>query len=116
MKASIRIKNLKKEFQKRFGKGKEIRIFSAPGRVNLIGEHTDYNGGFVLPIAIDRNILVAVRANGKNILRMQSLNFHKGGDWVNYPKGVAYVLKRRGYKLKGMDLLFEGNIPIRSGL
>lgn len=124
-----RIENLKKEFLKRFGKDREIRIFSAPGRVNLIGEHTDYNGGFVLPIAIDKNILIAAGPNGENILRLHSLNFDKtvtchlnkiGYDskdgWANYPKGVAKILQEQGYKLKGMDLLFEGNIPIDSGL
>ncbi|MDD5688305.1 MAG: galactokinase [Elusimicrobia bacterium] len=124
-----RIANLKKEFQKRFGKSGDIRIFSAPGRVNLIGEHTDYNGGYVLPIAIDRNVLVTATTNGENILRLQSLNFEKSSTcsldkvtynqkdgWANYPKGVVKILQEQGHKPKGINFLFEGNIPIGSGL
>lgn len=124
-----RIRNLKKEFSKRFGEKRKIRIFQAPGRVNLIGEHTDYNGGFVLPVAIDRSIFVAAVPNEEKILRLHSLNFgntvvceldriqyDSGDGWANYPKGVAKTLQDNGYNLKGMDLLFEGNIPIGSGL
>jgi galactokinase len=124
-----RIANLKNEFQERFGKTGDMRIFSAPGRVNLIGEHTDYNGGYVLPIAIDRNVLVAVKSNGENILRLQSLNFENSATcpldkveynqkdgWANYPKGVVKILQEKGHKPKGINFLFEGNIPIGSGL
>ncbi len=125
-----RLKVLKNEFYKHFGDdGQKIRIFLAPGRVNLIGEHTDYNGGFVLPVAIDRNIIVAASPNRENVLRLQSLNFdntaiynlneikYEAKDrWANYPKGVAKLLQEKGYRIQGMDLLFEGNIPIGSGL
>ncbi len=123
------IKKLKGEFEKRFGAGEKIHLFSAPGRVNLIGEHTDYNGGFVLPVNIDRRILLCARRREDRILNLHSLNFpqkiscsldnlkyRKEDSWANYPKGVAKILQDEDYLLKGMDLLYEGNIPIASGL
>src|SRR3989339_748283 len=123
-----RIKNLKKNFKDIYKKNCSY-VFEAPGRVNLIGEHTDYNGGFVLPIAIDRSILIAAKPNNENILRLHSLDFNntitcnldkikydsKNG-WANYPLGVAKILQDKGYILKGADLMFEGTIPRGSGL
>lgn len=124
-----RIKKLKDEFEKRFGAGGKMRIFSAPGRVNLIGEHTDYNGGFVLPVNIDRNILLCARKREDRTLNLHSLNYphkvncsldnlkhRKEDDWANYPKGMAKILQDESHLLRGMDFLYEGNIPIASGL
>jgi len=124
-----RIENLKEDFEKRFGPGGNIRIFSAPGRVNLIGEHTDYNGGFVLPVDIDRNILLCVREREDRTLNLHSLNYarrvscslgrleyRKEDDWANYPKGVAGILQDEGYSFKGGDFLYQGDVPVASGL
>jgi len=124
-----RIENIRKEFFSKFGGQKSLRFFKAPGRVNLIGEHTDYNGGFVLPAGINRSVIVCAGLNNKNSLRLYSLNFdikvecplnrieYRTEDgWANYPKGVAKMLLEQGYKLKGMDIIFEGDIPIGSGL
>lgn len=124
-----RIENLKKEFKKRFSSNDKIRIFSAPGRVNIIGEHTDYNGGLVLPVAIDRNILAAGRESADRMLNLASINFpkevscsldnikyKKEDDWANYPKGVAWAIENEGIKLRGADIIFHGNIPLESGL
>ncbi|MCK4528088.1 galactokinase [candidate division WOR-3 bacterium] len=124
-----RVENLKEEFRKRFGDKNQIRIFNAPGRINLIGEHTDYNGGLVLPAAIDKSILAIGRAREDRILNLKSMNFEKEisisldeikyrkeDGWTNYPKGVAWVLEREGLQLKGADVIFEGNIPVESGL
>lgn len=122
-----RIERLKQEFKRNFGKKGSIRIFSAPGRVNLIGEHTDYNGGFVLPVNIDRDIIAVARLREGRQVNMRSKNFDKlitfnldkigkSDNWGDYPKAVAYILKQEGYKLKGADILFEGNIPVGAGL
>jgi len=124
-----RIEKLRKEFFARFNDVNNLYFFQAPGRINLIGEHTDYNGGFVLPVCIDRSIIVGARPNNKKCLRLQSLNFknyiecalanikYKEKDgWANYPKGVTKVLQKYKYKVPGIDMVFEGDIPIGSGL
>lgn len=102
----------------------------APGRVNLIGEHTDYNGGFVLPIAIDRHISIAARKRDDRIVRMIALDFDGARSefsldsiqpdprsaWSNYIRGVAQSLQQRAPNLVGGDMLICGNVPIGSGL
>ncbi|OGS35173.1 MAG: galactokinase [Elusimicrobia bacterium RIFOXYC2_FULL_34_12] len=125
---NIRIKNIKNNFKKIYNRNCTL-LYQAPGRVNLIGEHTDYNGGFVLPVAIDRCIAVAAKPNNENILRLHSLDFNNtvscklnnikydiNNGWANYPLAVAKVLQEKGFKIKGADLVFEGNIPQGSGL
>ncbi len=105
------------------------RIFRAPGRVNLIGEHTDYNDGFVLPMAIDRETAVAIAVRGDRRIRVHSANFdetaefdldnqseRKQGFWLNYVEGVARLLERRDVKLKGADLLIWSDVPGGAGL
>jgi len=72
-----RIVNLREEFKKSFGDRNHIRIFNAPGRVNIIGEHTDYNGGLVLPVAINRSILAIGRVRDDRILNLRSMNYKK---------------------------------------
>jgi galactokinase len=106
-----------------------VRVFFAPGRVNLIGEHTDYNGGYVLPAALDMGTWLFVRERADKRLRIHSTTFPKivelpidnlhysdEDDYANYPKGVLYEFQRRGFDLPGLDLLFYGNMPNGAGL
>ncbi len=124
-----RVEKLKEEFKKTFGKIKDIHIFNAPGRVNIIGEHTDYNGGYVLPVAINLSLLAAAKKRNDRKVYLESLNFNKKvvasldelryeekKDWANYPLSVVWVLEKEGIKLSGADIIFEGNIPVASGL
>jgi galactokinase len=105
------------------------RLFQAPGRVNLIGEHTDYNDGFVLPMAINRQVMLAARLRADAQVRLWSVSFGQGSEftldaiapeprapWSNYVRGVAEVLQQQGYPLRGMDAAIAGNVPIGSGL
>ncbi|CAM3968820.1 galactokinase [Cohnella lubricantis] len=125
------IPDLKREFASRFGgSAQDIRVFHAPGRVNLIGEHTDYNGGAVFPAALTFGTTLLIRPREDRMLGLASTNFALGGvidadglsfreedDWMNYPKGVAWELEQRGLSLtRGYDLLFHGEIPNGSGL
>ena len=120
------------KFQELYGKGGGIRAYFAPGRVNLIGEHTDYNGGHVFPCALTLGTYGIVRGREDRKLRFYSMNFESLGiietslddlvpdeaaNWTNYPKGVMWAFEKRGYKLAhGMDILIYGNIPSGSGL
>lgn len=123
---------LLQEFNKVFGYNNGVRTYFAPGRVNLIGEHTDYNGGHVFPCALTMGTYASVKKNNKNMFRFYSLNFEDEGlinvpfknivykdedNWTNYPKGVIWALEKNGYKLdSGFDVLYYGNIPNASGL
>jgi len=103
-------------------------IVRAPGRVNLIGEHTDYNDGFVLPIAIDRAIWIALRPRDDRRVVVHSLNLNKTVEfslavlarresgWAEYIKGVAWALQEAGYKLAGWEGVLSGDVPIGAGL
>lgn len=120
------------QFQELFKGEGEIRSYFAPGRVNLIGEHTDYNGGHVFPCALTLGTYGIVRNRDDRKLRFYSANFDKLGvietsldelvpdpkaNWTNYPKGVMWAFEKRGYKLAhGLDILIYGNIPNGSGL
>ncbi|MBQ8559676.1 MAG: galactokinase [Tyzzerella sp.] len=126
------LEKLKSEFEKKFGQHDDVRSYFAPGRVNLIGEHTDYNGGHVFPCALTLGTYGVARKREDNKLRFYSLNFEKLGvmesdlndlkpckeaNWTNYPKGVMWAYEERGYKLpSGLDILIYGNIPNGSGL
>jgi galactokinase len=111
-----------------YGQGPNI-IAQAPGRVNLIGEHTDYNEGFVLPMAIDYYVGVAVSRRKDQHLRffsadfmdrkrtsLSNLRFKKEDRWANYPKGIVSVLLNRGYDIGGLSFTVMGNIPVGVGL
>ena len=120
------------KFKEIFGKEGDIRVYFAPGRVNLIGEHTDYNGGHVFPCALTIGTYGVVRKREDNKLRFYSMNFEhlgviessldqlkaeKKADWTNYPKGVIWAFDKKGMKTEhGMDLMLFGNIPNGSGL
>lgn len=123
---------LVEKFKELFGEDGEIRTYFAPGRVNMIGEHTDYNGGHVFPCALTIGTYGVVRKREDNRLRFYSMNFEELGiiesglddlkpdpaaDWTNYPKGVIWAFGEKGMKIsQGMDLLLFGNIPNGSGL
>lgn len=124
------LQTLQIEFARAFGE-LPTHTFRAPGRVNLIGEHTDYNDGFVLPIAIDREVLIAARRREDQHVRMLALDFGNAqsefqldqpierdnvNTWSNYVRGVAWALQQRGAKLCGLDLAIHGNVPVGSGL
>ena len=119
-------------FQETFGDAEGAKVYFAPGRVNLIGEHTDYNGGHVFPCALTIGTYGVARKRGDRKLRFFSMNFEDlgilessldefvpGGDkaWIAYPKGVMWAFEQKGMKMDlGMDLLLFGNIPNGSGL
>lgn len=109
--------------------GKPARVFRAPGRVNLIGEHTDYNDGFVMPAAIGFYIWVAISPRDDRKLTIQSKNFpdyleidldegnsERRDQWTDYVQGVAVMLQRTGHRLRGANVLVKGDIPIGAGL
>ena len=120
------------EFSKIFGGDGQAELFFSPGRVNLIGEHTDYNGGHVFPCALTIGTYGVVRKRADRKLRLYSMNFSGTGiwetsldeltpcpedRWTNYPKGVLWALQEKGYEVPfGFDLLVYGNIPNGSGL
>ena len=119
-------------FQELFGAEGDIRSYFSPGRVNLIGEHTDYNGGHVFPCALTIGTYGAARKREDRKIRFYSENFSKMGvfetslddlvyheeaNWTNYPKGVVWAFKEKGYETQtGFDLVMYGNIPNGSGL
>lgn len=121
-----------KKFDEVFGDASDASVFFAPGRVNLIGEHTDYNGGHVFPCALTIGTYAAARVRTDRKLRFFSMNFEKLGviessldelnpakeaGWTNYPKGVMWAFEKRGYSIpNGLDILLYGTIPNSSGL
>lgn len=123
---------LLQKFGEIFGGTDGAKLYFAPGRVNLIGEHTDYNGGHVFPCALTIGTYGVARKREDKKLRFYSMNFEKLGvlessveglkpekeaDWTNYPKGVMWAFGEKGYEVtNGMDLLLFGNIPNGSGL
>jgi galactokinase len=119
---------LTKSFEDIF-KQQPTASYFAPGRVNLIGEHIDYNGGLVMPCAITAGTWLLTAPNNENKIRFASLNFEERGEfdlkpnytktcteWYNYPLGVIHELQLLGFEVKGMDFMYFGNIPIGSGL
>lgn len=121
-----------KKFEEVFGDTEGVKVFFAPGRVNLIGEHTDYNAGHVFPCALTIGTYAVARKREDKKLRFYSMNFEQLGvmessieglkpekeaDWTNYPKGVMWAFGERGFEIPcGMDILLNGNIPNGSGL
>lgn len=123
---------LLKKFEEVFGDADGVKVYFAPGRVNLIGEHTDYNGGHVFPCALTIGTYAVARLRDDDELCLYSMNFAESGigkskladiesktagDWRNYPKGIVWAFGKRGMEVtKGMDILYFGNIPNGSGL
>ena len=121
-----------KRFEEVFGDRNGVKVFFAPGRVNLIGEHTDYNGGHVFPCALTIGTYACARVREDKKLRFYYTNFEhlgviesdledlkpeKEAGWTNYPKGVMWAFGERGFQIpSGMDILLSGNIPNGSGL
>ncbi|MGN1165440.1 MAG: galactokinase [Lachnospiraceae bacterium] len=126
------VEKLVQKFYETFGEGGEVHTYFAPGRVNLIGEHTDYSGGHVFPCALTLGTYGVVRNREDRKVRFYSINIPAVGiaeasldelvptekaSWTNYPKGVMWAFEKRGYKLThGMDILIYGDIPNGSGL
>ena len=121
------IKEVKKSFKERF-KTKPLMVFS-PGRINLIGEHTDYNEGFVFPAAINKGIALAIQKSKKDVSTVYALNKKEtyqfgidtvapleNGGWRNYILGVVAEIKKRGISLGNFELVFAGNIPGGAGM
>jgi len=122
----MEMKTLEQSFLTYFNAKPEF-IVRAPGRVNLIGEHTDYNDGFVLPMAIDHAVWIALTPRADSTVRVRSLDLEvdsafdlhsltKGDGWIEYVKGVAYELQNSGYKLRGFDAVMTGDVPRGAGL
>ncbi len=124
------IEELKQQFIDIYGGSKDdLRVFMAPGRVNLIGEHTDYNGGYVFPAALTMNTTVVARKRDDNLIHLcatdlpdrveadiTKLDSYKHLKWGNYQIGVAYELEKLGYEIVGCDMLSHGTIPYGGGL
>jgi len=123
-----RLVGIADKFEEVYG-SRECRLFRAPGRVNLIGEHTDYNDGYVFPMAIDMDVTMAARRRSDRLVRLHSMNFDEQAQfsldaidkdeehpWSNYVRGVALYVGERFPSLYGTDVVIKGNVPIGSGL
>lgn len=117
--------NIRQQFEGRFSK--EPLIISAPGRVNLIGEHTDYNEGYVLPGAIDKRIWVAIAKNGTDSVNVFAQDFNESYSfplsdvkatkgWTTYILGMTYHIQQKGKQLEGVDVWIDGNVPVGGGM
>lgn len=119
-------KIIKEKFVSIFGEG--ARVYASPGRINLIGEHTDYNGGFVFPGAIDKGICCAIRENGIDKVNAFSIDYNESVEfsiseenlpqqsWARYIYGVVKEIQKRGGKLQGFDTVFAGDVPLGAGM
>ncbi|MCC5930188.1 MAG: galactokinase [Cyclobacteriaceae bacterium] len=119
-------KNIKQKFKSLYGG--EPTLFRSPGRINLLGEHTDYNEGYVLPAAIDKEIICAIAPNGMPVIRLHALDLGNSFEievdkikptdsgWANYILGVAAQYRKMGVTIQGFDAVFGGDIPLGAGL
>lgn len=123
----MEIEYVRSRFVKHFD-GKTGNVYASPGRINLIGEHTDYNGGFVFPGAIDKGIMCEIRPNGTNKVMAYSIDLkdrvefdiddEKGpkASWARYLYGIVQEMKKRGVDVKGFNTAFAGDVPLGAGL
>ena len=120
---------IRKRFEEIFGEGGNIRFFTSPGRVNMIGEHTDYNGGVVFPAALTMRTVIAFRERNDDIIKMAATDLdvlveadigkladYKDIKWGNYQLGIADEMKKAGYYIGGCDMLFDDTTPHGGGL
>jgi len=127
--AELKAGRLLEEFRARFPHSQPAAVAWGPGRVNLLGEHTDYNDGFVFPMAIDAGIQIAGALNGTSQVNLYSLDYaaeesflleeiapSEKNPWANYLKGVFWQFQKLGYKPQGADLVIQGNVPQGAGL
>ncbi len=117
---------IENKFQSLFGN--EYRVYTSPGRVNLIGEHTDYNGGFVFPGAIDKGIYAAIQPNETDKIKAYSIDYQNyiefglneedrpEESWARYIFGVCREIQKRGFAIKGFDTVFVGDVPLGAGM
>jgi len=124
------IKNFTEKFFEKYGNRNDKPVlFFSPGRVNLIGEHTDYNGGFVFPCALNYGTYLLIRKINGNILKFSTQNFNEdvetvlkelfinsGKKWINYPLGVINEFLKKGIKINGLEFLYYGDVPNGAGL
>ncbi len=118
--------NVSQAFAERYGTG--ATLYTSPGRINLIGEHTDYNGGYVFPGAVDKGIVAAVRPNGSDQCHVYSIDMNEEAifglteadkpeaSWAHYIFGVSREIQKRGGKIGGFDAVFAGNVPLGAGM
>ena len=119
-------RNVSEQFTARYGAG--ATLYASPGRINLIGEHTDYNGGYVFPGAVDKGIVAAVRPNGSDCCRVYSIDMDEevrfglreedkpAASWAHYIFGVSREVQKRGGVIGGFDAVFAGNVPLGAGM
>jgi len=126
----MKLHQLHSEFLERYNDSRQqTRVFYAPGRVNLIGDHTDYSGGLVFPCAIDKGTTMLIRRRNDNLVKLASTNLEytaslspnefgqkQGDHWVNYALGVIDQFHQKGFETQGFECLFSGNIPNGGGL
>ncbi len=118
--------NIRKKFAELYGESGAL--FTSPGRINLIGEHTDYNGAFVFPGAVDKAMVAEIRLNGTDKIRAYALDLGESAEfgldeadapeasWARYVFGVAREIQKRGYKIGGFDTVFAGDVPLGAGM
>ena len=122
-----RINRIKEDFSELFGTSPAV-IVKGPGRVDLMGSHTDYNDGFILTMTIDRDTWIAARPRDDGRIRLHSLNVQGGGEfdlaqiefnrrarWTNYMAGVVKIVQAAGYTVRGFDALVDTTLPVASG-
>ena len=126
----MEVSQIKQEFIKYYGgSAEDLRVFASPGRVNMIGEHTDYNGGYVFPAALEMGTTIVCRKRNDNILRLRAtdldvtveadltkLEQYKTLEWGNYQLGVADEMQKAGYTICGLDMLYDDTVPHGGGL
>ena len=120
-------KNIRTAFAEKYGEG-NVSVYTSPGRINLIGEHTDYNGGFVFPGAIDKGIMAAIKPAGAGKIRAYAIDLNERAEfglqeedipaqsWARYIFGICWEMIKRGVKVGGFDTAFAGNVPLCAGM
>ena len=123
----LTVEDIRDCFQMKF-KGAVGNVYAAPGRINLIGEHTDYNGGYVFPGAVDKGMVAEVRPNGTDLVRAFAIDLYETVEfdinnpegpkesWARYIYGICQEMKARGVDVKGFDTAFSGDVPLGSGM